>query len=374
MIDVVSFQLILTAGYENRINAFRIHETVCDYELKGKFVGSASMVTAISLMRDTSYLVSVDDFGCVRLWDIRTLKCVQQVSIGNKAKVTRILDMSEWGLMGFVGSRLNTLGLHSPPKAKDPLHPLRVEVQGEQVVVATKKDVRVFSLATGRLVKKVNMEDEISCFHSFGKIYVVGNQRGQLSVFKHNFEAHGHMVGHSNEVLHMKYDAHNEMLVSAAIDNRVLVQKLTSHLHREILNVPARLLELSVHHNLLVTSTGPALHLFDYELAKLLSTVHLANQEATALAILNPYALLLVATTASLIHILAFSVKEQTFVTYHHLAALDASVRNQQLSQVSGQTGNFHYNRHSSIFDLTKQPTHGDPKFVTKIVPDVDQH
>jgi hypothetical protein len=42
-----SFQLILSSGFENRVNAYEIHSSLCDYSLKGRFIGHVSMVTAI---------------------------------------------------------------------------------------------------------------------------------------------------------------------------------------------------------------------------------------------------------------------------------------------------------------------------------------
>lgn len=43
------------------------------------------------------------------------------------------------------------------------------------------------------------------------------------------------------------------------------------------------------------------------------------------------------------------------------------------MSEVSAQTGNLKYNRNSTIFDLTKMNSHGEIKFITKIVPDVNE-
>ena len=34
------------------------------------------MVTAVELVHNTPMLISADDFGIVKLWDIRNMKCI----------------------------------------------------------------------------------------------------------------------------------------------------------------------------------------------------------------------------------------------------------------------------------------------------------
>jgi hypothetical protein len=42
----------------------------------GAFDGHESMVTAIELIMDTNYLVSSDDFGCVKCWNLKNQQCI----------------------------------------------------------------------------------------------------------------------------------------------------------------------------------------------------------------------------------------------------------------------------------------------------------
>lgn len=84
---------------------------MCDYEIKGSLIGHASMVTAVQIIANTPLIVSTDDYGSVRLWDIRSLKCVQELTFGNKSRISKIIDISQHSLLAFIGSRLNVITL-----------------------------------------------------------------------------------------------------------------------------------------------------------------------------------------------------------------------------------------------------------------------
>lgn len=175
MIYTYEYQVILTSGYENRINIFAINPSLCDYDLKGRLVGHPSMVTAIQVIKNTPIVVSTDDFGSVRLWDIRHLKCFQQLSIGNRAMITKILDLGDRDIIAFLGTRLNVMKLQIMKKTKNDenLTIIRVEYDPTtlSLIVCTRKDVRIFDSESGRLRKIFgglleNPEDEIACFRT----------------------------------------------------------------------------------------------------------------------------------------------------------------------------------------------------------------
>ena len=70
------YQALITVGYENIINIFSINPNYFDSTKEGRLVGHTSMVTAIELISGTPLLVSTDDSGIVKLWDIRNMKCI----------------------------------------------------------------------------------------------------------------------------------------------------------------------------------------------------------------------------------------------------------------------------------------------------------
>lgn len=56
-------------------------------------------------------LVSGDDGGTLRLWDIRTFSCLQSLNFGKKTQITKLLDLSDQQMICFLGSRVNLLKL-----------------------------------------------------------------------------------------------------------------------------------------------------------------------------------------------------------------------------------------------------------------------
>ena len=70
------YQVIVTSGYENQINIFSINSQYFDYKHEGKLIGHMSMVTAIHILDKSPVLVSADDSGRIKLWDIRNFNCL----------------------------------------------------------------------------------------------------------------------------------------------------------------------------------------------------------------------------------------------------------------------------------------------------------
>lgn len=59
------------------------------------------------MLKKSPMVVSADDKGKVKVWDIRSLKCVQTVDFRDKTNITKLLDMIDLGKIGVLGSRIN---------------------------------------------------------------------------------------------------------------------------------------------------------------------------------------------------------------------------------------------------------------------------
>ena len=131
-------------------------------------------------------VVSADDKGKVKIWDIRNYKCVQTLDFKDKTNITKLLDMLELGKIGVLGSRINfvefdekneiqkRLQIMSPSCSFDQTKnannvgsqckviPLSIECdyETEELIVLTMKDLRVYNLRRG-ILKNVYCE-----FHS----------------------------------------------------------------------------------------------------------------------------------------------------------------------------------------------------------------
>lgn len=101
--------MLLSAGFEKKINIFEINHKYLDTNLKGELLGHENLITNFTLVKKTPMVVSSDDKGKVKIWDIRNYKCIQTLDFRDKTVITRLLDMVEIGKLGVLGSRINFL-------------------------------------------------------------------------------------------------------------------------------------------------------------------------------------------------------------------------------------------------------------------------
>lgn len=52
-------------------------------------------------------LVSIDDNGFIKIWDIRDFKCKQTIKIGCKGTISHIIDIANSDKLCLIGSRIN---------------------------------------------------------------------------------------------------------------------------------------------------------------------------------------------------------------------------------------------------------------------------
>jgi WD40 repeat protein len=69
------FQLILTSGFQKEVLLFQIDHKNEESNSVGKLIGHQGMVTCIQCIRNTSMVVTSDDQGYVKVWDIKKLTC-----------------------------------------------------------------------------------------------------------------------------------------------------------------------------------------------------------------------------------------------------------------------------------------------------------
>lgn len=101
------FQILFTAGLEKKIKLWEISPIYMDSSLKGELIGHENLITSFTLIRKTSFLVSCDDKGKIKLWDFKNFACIQTIDFSDKAMITNLLDMVEIGKIGVLGSRIH---------------------------------------------------------------------------------------------------------------------------------------------------------------------------------------------------------------------------------------------------------------------------
>lgn len=70
------YQLLLTAGFDNLIHIYEIVCDINDYNELGQLYGHNTMITAVSAIEGTPMVISTDDRFNIKIWDIRTKKCI----------------------------------------------------------------------------------------------------------------------------------------------------------------------------------------------------------------------------------------------------------------------------------------------------------
>jgi len=65
----------------------------------------------MNIIKKTPMIVSADDKGTIKIWNIKNFKCIQTLDLSNKVVITKLLDMSDQKKICILGSRLTLLYL-----------------------------------------------------------------------------------------------------------------------------------------------------------------------------------------------------------------------------------------------------------------------
>ena len=144
------------------------------------------------MLKKSPMIVSADDKGKVKIWDIRNYKCVQTLDFRDKTNITRLLDMMPLGMIGVFGSRINfvqfdeKMEIQKRNQNKEKVYPLWVDCDygSHELIVLTKKDLRIYDLVKG-VIKSIYCEfhaedQEITSFKYLEAVrkFLIGNEKG----------------------------------------------------------------------------------------------------------------------------------------------------------------------------------------------------
>ncbi|KAL4464437.1 hypothetical protein ABPG72_021771 [Tetrahymena utriculariae] len=381
-----SFQVLLTAGYENNIQLYTIDDEYLDSTLIGKLRGHNSMISCIQVIESTPMVISADDLGVVRLWDIRNQSCIQSYECSNsfalsnsttkKMNIQLILDMYSEGMVALIGSRINIVNFDEKEEIVksfnqvENLFAFKVENNTirDELIVCTRKNIQFYDMNSGICKFTINglmdnSQDEITVFKQVfqGQKFLLGNQKGQLSL--HSYQQNGERIkflnNHSNEVTQLKIDYVNKLLISGGWDSTIKIQQLseeTVELKRKVENVHNEkgisLLEVSVYHNVIFSATQnlEQIFIYDYEYGRLLNFIEFKKKtEPTALSVIQGYPILIVATSENKIYLIHFQKKENK-VKFDLLGVINIEVS----EQIFGQIDKYQNANENDLF-ITKQ-------------------
>lgn len=98
-----AYQVLLVGCFETYICSYELSE-FCDLTEKGRFKGHRSHVTALLALQNTPIVLTVQDEGTMKLWDIRDLTCFQTLAAPSNIVFRSILQMEN--KICLVGSKL----------------------------------------------------------------------------------------------------------------------------------------------------------------------------------------------------------------------------------------------------------------------------
>ena len=76
-----STQLIICLGYQSNICVYEIDSKTYDINIVTQLQAHTSILTCVSNIPDTSMIVSGDDIGYLKLWDLNYMRCLQSIKI-----------------------------------------------------------------------------------------------------------------------------------------------------------------------------------------------------------------------------------------------------------------------------------------------------
>jgi WD40 repeat protein len=233
-----SFQALLVSGYENVIKVFTFTPEKYELNCVGRLVGHVGIIDAIEIIKDTAMVISSDDKGVAKLWDIRKLGCVQTITLDNKANVRTILHLNNQDKVAVVGDRINTVDFeHDLTRGNmfEAIIPMSFHINEEtfQLLVSTKNEVRLIDLTDGQVksifVNMIQKEqpDEITYFNCLPKKsqFMLGDFNGAVGFFNSSNSLQLNICQpHAGSITSIKYDDLNNLILTASIDGSMALQ------------------------------------------------------------------------------------------------------------------------------------------------------
>jgi len=352
-----SYHVLITAGYENNINLWTINPNFLDITLQGKLIGHSTMVTAVQVVEKTPMVVSADDQGHIKVWDIRNLNCVQTLNLGLKSAINQLIDNYKYGKLCFVGLRVNFLeydegsDFMSNGKLLEQQWPIHAEYNFDEneIIICTRKDIRFVDIETGRC-KKIYTgllkgdEDEISVFKLIqqNKKFILGSYKGFVNLYSYGTgEFIKSLENHNNAIVAVKVDYTNNLIVTTSWDSHLYIQKETSiatELKRHIKNLHHNKevvhMELSVYHSILITTThNNLMYVWDYEYGRLIASIEIDEGcEPTFIHFINGYSYLIIGDTSGKVNILHFTRKDTNNISFTLMGYIEVSSKGGTIS------------------------------------------
>lgn len=110
---------MICLGYQSNISVYEIDTKTFDINLVTQLQAHSSILTCAANLPGTSMIISGDDIGHLKLWDLNYMRCLQSIKI---AKSLTQLSCSD-GTLVYADSRINTIPMDGTLSFKNKIKP-----------------------------------------------------------------------------------------------------------------------------------------------------------------------------------------------------------------------------------------------------------
>lgn len=103
------YQVLLCCACDTKIDVLEVNPQYFDISVKGKLVGHESVINTFTVVEETPMVVSADDKGKIKIWDLRSYKCIQTIDLGDQTLIVKLVDLMSVNMLAFTGSRLTLM-------------------------------------------------------------------------------------------------------------------------------------------------------------------------------------------------------------------------------------------------------------------------
>eukprot|EP01105_Mastigella_eilhardi_P006752 TRINITY_DN182_c0_g1_i5.p1 TRINITY_DN182_c0_g1~~TRINITY_DN182_c0_g1_i5.p1 ORF type:complete len:991 (-),score=210.84 TRINITY_DN182_c0_g1_i5:311-3283(-) len=224
---------LLFAGSSDR-DVLVWNPVVQDSEAMFRLKGHHTSLVSVEVIEDTPNLITADKDGIFKLWDIRTLECVETFSSANNANlgIGAFTTMPKEKRIVAGGSRIFCFDYDKPgvPWLTDgkPVIAVLYNHTSLTIMTAAGRDIRIWDAATGVLIKSFHgvVPEDITavCLDSRQRKIIAGTSDGSVMIINYgNGALLKTLTPHQSEVSFVAPTSHNNMYFTASWDTNLNV-------------------------------------------------------------------------------------------------------------------------------------------------------
>jgi len=236
-----AYSMMIVSGYSRNVPVYELVIKHNEINRLCILQGHNSNVITIEVVENSPTLITVDDIPILKIWDVRTFKCIQTIEFKLTSGISDVFAIPSHHKFAFVSSRLNIVEMH--PFYGDKYHNL-LDPENSQLLIAdhvydpkrklflaiTNKCMIEISAETGTVQRILTnlfnseVEDELAKCELIGdqSILIASNLQGKI-IFQDMLLNKSIVEAQSSkkELLSINFDAENHMLIVAGYDNSI---------------------------------------------------------------------------------------------------------------------------------------------------------